>query len=98
MGYVIAGIIVLLIVAGFVTYLVMNSMNKRSSLAADDGQPGIGRDETPLGDTTQHAGEHTASGETAQDAERNAGLDPAASPARPEDRQMRDAGATSTVQ
>jgi hypothetical protein len=93
MGYVIAGIIVLLIVAGFITYLVMNSMRKGSSVAADDGQPGIGGDETPLGDTTQHAGEQTAGGETAQDAERNAGVDPSAGPARPEDRQLGNAGA-----
>jgi hypothetical protein len=98
MGYVIAAIIVLLIVAGFVTFLVMNSMRKGSTVAPG-GSPGIGRDETPLGDTTEHAGRQTPSGTVAEDAERNAGqesgLDPAA---RPEDRQLGDAGATRAPQ
>jgi len=104
MGYVIAGILVLLIVAGFVTFLVRNSMRKGAGRNTADpsarqgdreGPPGIGQDPTPLGDTTEHAGEQTEHGTTAEDAERNAGeegYDPAR-PARPEDRQLRDAGA-----
>jgi hypothetical protein len=105
MGYVIAGILVLLIVAGFVTWVVMNSMRKGGPAAQGDaGAPGIGKDETPLGDTTQHAGEQTERGTTASDAERNAGEDNAdrgfdpSRPARPEDRQLRDAGASSAPQ
>jgi hypothetical protein len=61
MGYVIAAIIVLLLVAGFVTFFVLNA-TKRSGRAAPgdpggDGTPaGIAApDESPLGDTTQHS-------------------------------------------
>ena len=90
MGYVIAAIVVLLIVAGFVTFAVLNSMRKSSPKAEDAGAPGVGRDETPLGDTTEHAGRHGESGETADEPEGGEGP---ARPARPEDRQLRDAGA-----
>ena len=63
MGYVIAGILVLLLVAGFVTFFVMNATKKSGRAAPSDpgaeGNPaGIAApDESPLGDTTQHAGE-----------------------------------------
>jgi hypothetical protein len=77
MGYVIAGIFVLLLVTGFIAFLVLNSTRKGGPVARDAGSPGVGQDESPLGDTTEHAGE-------ASDPER---------PARPEDRQLRDAGA-----
>jgi hypothetical protein len=50
MGYVIAGILVLLLVAGFVTFMVMNSATK-------GGAPSIDPDPSPLGDTTQHTSE-----------------------------------------
>jgi hypothetical protein len=99
MGYVIAGIVVLLLVAGFVTFMVMNSMRKGGPAARDASGPGIGGDPTPLGDTTEHAGTQTGRGTTAEDPERNPGEDDAAQgfdparPAKPEDRQLRDAGA-----
>jgi hypothetical protein len=95
MGYVIAGIIVLLIVAGFITYLVLNTMRKPNTVAPGGGEPGIGRDPTPLGDTAEHAGTQSSRGTTAEDAERNAGEDPGVDPAapKPEDRQLGDAGA-----
>ncbi len=104
MGYVIAAIVVLLLVAGFVTFIVFNSMRKSSAKAADGATPGVGQDETPLGDTTEHAGTHAETGETADDPEGAArGVDPEGGepeggegpsrPARPEDRQLRDAGA-----
>jgi hypothetical protein len=117
MGYVIAGILVLLIVAGFVTFLVMNTMRKDRNASTDDptarqgeraGTPGMGEDPTPLGDTTEHAGEQSAGGMTESDPEAaERGVDPAAGeaepsggegpqrPARPEDRQLRDSGASS---
>src|SRR3954451_14094310 len=105
MAYVIAGIIVLLLVAVFITFLVMNSMRKGGPAARGDaGAPGIGEDPTPLGDTTEHAGQQTEGGTTAEDPERNAGEDNAAEgvdparPARPEDRQLRDAGASTAPQ
>jgi hypothetical protein len=104
MGYVIAAIVVLLIVAGFVTFMVMNSMRKGSA-QAEDPSPGIGQDRTPLGDTTEHAGTQARSGETEEDPEEpDRGVDPSGTertpggegperPDRPEDRQLRDAGA-----
>ena len=119
MGYVIAGIIVLLIVAGFVTFLVMNSMRKGANAGTTDasagqgergGTPGIGEDPTPLGDTTEHAGEQSEGGATESDPEAaERGMDPGADrepaggegperPARPEDRQLRDSGAGSAPQ
>jgi hypothetical protein len=77
MGYVIAGLVVLVLIAGFVTFLVMSATSKSGPNAADeDGPPGIGPDdETPLGDTTQHAGEQTPEGMTprGQDDRRFAG-------------------------
>jgi hypothetical protein len=91
MGYVIAGIVVLLLVAGFVTFIVMNSMRKGAGAGTADpsarqsgrgGPPGIGEDPTPLGDTAEHADE---------------GVDPSR-PSRPEDRQLGDAGADTGVQ
>ena len=59
MGYVIAAILVLLIVAAGVTFFVLNATNrnKQASIAAPD-------EETPLGDTNQHAGEQTSEGRT----------------------------------
>jgi hypothetical protein len=63
MGYVIAAIIVLLLVAGFITFFVMNAARRSGGAEPKDpgneGTPaGIAApDESPLGDTTQHAGE-----------------------------------------
>ena len=62
MEYVAMGILVLLLIGGFVTFLVMQA-TRRSSPATGD-TPGVGTDETPLGDTAQHAGEQTSSGHT----------------------------------
>jgi hypothetical protein len=81
MGYVIAVILVILIVAGFVTFLVMNSAKKGDTEDAND--PGadsnplgiIGSDDTPVGDTDEHAGEQNREGETVggQDADAHGG-------------------------
>jgi hypothetical protein len=86
MGYVIAGILVLLIVAAGVTVLVLNATRRQRRASATDseygeGTPGsdmaiVAADEnTPLGDTDQHAGEQTREGETVggQDADRSGG-------------------------
>src|SRR5918999_2395138 len=86
MGYVIAAIIVLLIVGAGVAVLVLNATRRqRQASAADreygEGTPGtdmaiVAADEnTPLGDTDQHAGEQTSEGRTVadQDAERSGG-------------------------
>lgn len=62
MAYVIAAILVVLIVGGFVLFLVTNAARK--SNVSDAGDPGAEQnalsilgsdDETPLGDTSQHA-------------------------------------------
>ncbi len=60
MEYLIPAIILLLLVGGFITFMVMQA-TKRSAHAtatdSDDAAPGQGADESPLGDTTQHAGQ-----------------------------------------
>jgi hypothetical protein len=86
MGYVIAALLVLLIVGAGVTFMVLNATRRqRQASAADrdhgEGTPGteaaiVAPDEnTPLGDTDQHAGEQTREGETVggQDADRSGG-------------------------
>jgi hypothetical protein len=63
MGYVIVAIVVLLLVAGFITFFVMNAA--RRSGQAEPGDPGsegtpagiAAPDESPLGDSSEHAGD-----------------------------------------
>jgi hypothetical protein len=61
MGYVIAVILVLLLVAGFVTFLVLNATRKGGAAGPSDpgaeGNPSgiMAPDESPLGDTAEHA-------------------------------------------
>ena len=70
MGYAIAIVLVVLIIGALVTFLVMNAT--RQSDTADAHDPGadsnplsiIGSDDTPMGDTNEHAGEQNQSGET----------------------------------
>ena len=82
MGYVIAGVLVVLIIAGLILFLVTNSMKK--SDVSDAGDPGadqnplgiVGSDRgTPAGDTSEHAGEQTEAGTTVgdQDADEHGG-------------------------
>jgi hypothetical protein len=89
MGYVIAAILVLLIVAAGVTVLVLNATRRqRQASAAEsdygEGTPGsdmaiVAEDKnTPLGDTDQHAGEQTREGTTV----RGPGADEGRSPQR----------------
>ena len=72
MGYVIAAVLVLLIVGGFVFFLMANATKK--SNVSDAGDPGADQnpmsivgsdDETPVGDTSQHSGQQTEEGTTA---------------------------------
>ena len=78
MGYVIAGILVLLLVALFVTFFVVNATKKGGRAGPSDpgaeGTPaGIASpDDSPLGDTTEHAGDQRE-GQTTEDPERSAG-------------------------
>jgi hypothetical protein len=82
MGYVIAAILVVLLVSALVFFLVTNATKK--SNVSDAGDPGADQnplgiigsdDDTPMGDTTEHAGEQNESGETVggQDAEEHGG-------------------------
>ena len=63
MGYVIAAIVVLLLVAGFITFFVLNAARRSGGAApsdpGDEGTPaGIASpDESALGDTAEHSGE-----------------------------------------
>jgi hypothetical protein len=61
MGYVIAAILVLLIVAAGVTFFVMRATRtgQEAAIAAPD-------ENTPLGDTDQHAGRQTEEGRTVE--------------------------------
>jgi hypothetical protein len=74
MEYVIPAVLVILLVAGFVTFLVLNATKKSGPVAEtdDEGAPGIGQDPTPLGDTTEHAGEQSERGVTREDPEEGA--------------------------
>jgi len=74
MEYVIPAILVILLIGGFVTFMVLNATKKSGAAAKGDDAPGIGPDETPLGDTTEHAGDQSAEGHTKSDPE-----DPASS-------------------
>jgi hypothetical protein len=55
MSYVLVGILLLLLAGAFIAYLVMTAA--RRSNVSDAPTPGVGADESPFGDTTQHAGE-----------------------------------------
>jgi hypothetical protein len=82
MGYVIAGIVVLLLVAGFVTFFVINATKKGGRAGPSDpgaeGNPaGIASpDPSPLGDTAEHSGDQQQ-GQTVSDPEHRGGRDPA---------------------
>ena len=52
MGYVIAAILVLLLAAGFITFMVVNATRRRDKSPAGIVAP----DESPLGDTAEHSG------------------------------------------
>jgi hypothetical protein len=62
MGFVLVLVLVLLVVAGFVTFLVLNATRKSGPAADDGAAPGVGADESPLGDTIEHAGEQSTEG------------------------------------
>lgn len=74
MEYVIPLVLVLLLVTGFVVFVTLNSA-KKSRVADDAAVPGIGADDTPLGDTSEHAGTQDVSGRTVgdQDADEHGG-------------------------
>ena len=92
MGYVIAALLVLVIVGGLILFLVTNATKK--SNVSDAGDPGADQnsmsiigsdDETPLGDTSEHAGEQTEQGTTVGGQDANAHGGTGAPPTPPGD-------------
>jgi hypothetical protein len=75
MGYVIAGIIVLAVVGAFITFFIINATRKGGPAApADPGAEGnpagiAAPDSSPLGDTSQHAGDQREGASVDQPAE-----------------------------
>ena len=69
MEYVIPAVLVILLIGGFVAFMVLNATKKQGPAAKGDGAPGIGTDDTPLGDTSELAGEQSAEGVTESDPE-----------------------------
>jgi hypothetical protein len=75
MAYLIPIVLVLLLVSGFITFLVLNATRKSKPSEAEGGDENdpktmAASDPSPLGDTTEHAGEQSgAGGATAEDPE-----------------------------
>ena len=70
MEYVIPAVLVVLLIGGFVSFMVLNATKKPGPAAKGDEGPGIGADDdTPLGDTSEHAGEQSEDGVTESDPE-----------------------------
>ena len=69
MEYLIPIMLVLLLVAGVVTFVVMNATRKSKPSEAESSQESdpktmAATDSSPLGDTTEHAGDQSQEGET----------------------------------
>src|SRR3954452_8146899 len=75
MAYLIPIVLVLLLVTGFVTFLVLNATKRSKPSEAENSDDTSPRtmaatdDSSPLGDTTEHAGEQSERGETTADPE-----------------------------
>jgi hypothetical protein len=78
MGYVIAGILVVLIVTAGIAFFVRGATARKGQ--AQIATPDEG---TPLGDTDQHAGEQTPAGETTSDPEDSRRTPEASKPSSP---------------
>ena len=69
MAYLIPIFAVLLLVSGFVIYMVLNATRKSKPSEAENSETGdpqqmAASDPSPLGDTTEHAGEQSRRGDT----------------------------------
>ena len=74
MEYLIPIILVLLLVSGVVTFMVLNATKKSKPSEAQDSEDNdpksmAASDASPLGDTTEHAGEQSEQGHTVNDPE-----------------------------
>ena len=54
-SYVIPGLLVIVLVMGFVVFLALNARSKDPAGRSGDGAPGMGPDSAPLGDTVEHS-------------------------------------------
>jgi hypothetical protein len=95
MGYLIAAILVLLLLAGFITFFVLNATRRSGSAGPRDpgaeGSPaGIAApDETPLGTTSEHSGAGAEGGRSARrETGREAGREPERRDTRPESERL----------
>ena len=71
MEYLIPIMLVLLLVSGVVTFFVLNATKQSKPSEADSSEDSdpktlAASDDSPLGDTTEHAGEQSQEGETVQ--------------------------------
>jgi hypothetical protein len=74
MEYLIPIILVLLLVSGVVTFMVLNATKQSKPSEAQDSEDSdpksmAASDASPLGDTTEHAGEQSEQGHTVKDPE-----------------------------
>jgi hypothetical protein len=74
MEYLIPIILVLLLVSGVVTFMVLNATKQSKPSEAQDSEDSdpksmAASDPSPLGDTTEHAGEQSEEGHTVKDPE-----------------------------
>jgi hypothetical protein len=71
MEYLIPIMLVLLLISGVVTFMVLNATKQSKPSEADDSDDSdpktmAASDDSPLGDTTEHAGEQSEEGETVE--------------------------------
>ena len=71
MEYLIPIMLVLLLVSGVVTFMVLNATKQSKPSEADDSEDSdpktmAASDDSPLGDTTEHAGEQSGEGDTVE--------------------------------
>ncbi len=71
MEYLIPIVLVLLLVSGFVAFMVLNATKQSKPSEAENSEDSdpktmAASDPSPLGDTTEHAGEQSSQGETVE--------------------------------
>ena len=71
MEYLIPIVLVLLLVSGFVTFMVLNATKQSKPSEAENSEDSdpktmAASDPSPLGDTTEHAGEQSGQGDTVE--------------------------------
>jgi hypothetical protein len=85
MEYLIPILLVLLLAAGFVTFVVLNATRRSNVSSAEDSERSdpkgmAATDPSPLGTTTEHAGTQSSEGHTVEEPERDGGVTPKGAP------------------